>query len=228
MTPERLPVLYQDDDLLVVNKPSGLVVHRGWAQDGEVVMTLARSLARRHVFPVHRLDRGTSGVLVLALAAEAARRLGAAFESGRVRKRYLALVRGIPPDSGVIDHPLPRADGGPRAPALTRYRRLATFERYAWLEVIPESGRQHQIRRHLKHISHPLIGDVRYGKGEHNRLFRARFGLCRLALHAAEVSLDHPASGAPLRLLAPLPSDLAEPLAAMGLAAEPGSAASAW
>jgi tRNA pseudouridine65 synthase len=212
-----LPVLYQDDDLLAVDKPSGLVVHRGWAGDREVVMTLARSLACRHVHPVHRLDRGTSGVLVLALGTAAARSLSEAFEAGRVRKRYLALVRGIPPEAGIIDHPIPRAPGGPRVPAVTRFRRLATFERYAWLEVVPETGRLHQIRRHLKHISHPLIGDVRYGKGEHNRLFRSRFGLYRLALHAAELSLEHPASGAPLRFQAPLPADLAGPLAAMGL-----------
>jgi tRNA pseudouridine65 synthase len=223
--PPVLSVLYQDDDLLVVDKPSGLVVHRGWARDGEVVMTLARALAGRHVHPVHRLDRGTSGVLVLALTAAAARALGEAFEGGRVRKRYLALVRGIPPAAGVVDHPIPRSPGGPRVAAVTRFRRLATFERYAWLEAVPETGRLHQVRRHLKHISHPVIGDVRYGKGEHNRLFRSRFGLFRLALHAAEVSLEHPAHGAPLRFLAPLPADLAGPLAAMGLAGMAGAAA---
>jgi tRNA pseudouridine65 synthase len=218
MQPELpLHVIYRDTELLVVDKPSGLAVHRGWARDGEVVMTLARALAGRHVFPVHRLDRGTSGVLVLALAAAPAGRLAKEFEAGRVRKRYLALVRGIPPEAGVIDHPIPRSPGGARVPAVTGYRRLATFERYAWLEVIPETGRLHQIRRHLKHISHPLIGDVLYGKGEHNRLFRSRFGLHRLALHAAELSLEHPATGAPLRLRAPLPPDLAGPLAAMGI-----------
>jgi tRNA pseudouridine65 synthase len=226
-----LSVLYQDDDLLVVDKPSGLVVHRGWAQDGQVVMTLARELAGRHVYPVHRLDRGTSGVLVLALTAAAAGALGEAFAAGRVRKRYLALVRGIPPAAGIVDHPIARSPGGPRVPAITRFRRLATFERYAWLEAVPETGRLHQVRRHLKHISHPVIGDVRYGKGEHNRLFRARFGLYRLALHAAEVSLEHPANGVPASFLAPLPADLAGPLAAMGLArlAVAGDAgASAW
>lgn len=212
-----LSVLYQDDDLLVVDKPSGLAVHRGWARDGQVVLTLARALAGRHVYPAHRLDRGTSGVLVLALTAAAAGALGAAFAAGRVRKRYLALVRGIPPEAGIVDHPIPRSSGGPRVPAITRFRRLATFERYAWLEAVPETGRLHQVRRHLKHISHPVIGDVRYGKGEHNRLFRTRFGLYRLALHAAEVSLEHPASGAPSRFQAPLPADLAVPLAAMGL-----------
>ena len=212
-----LAVLYQDDDVLVVNKPSGLAVHRGWAEDEEVVLTLARTLARRHVYPVHRLDRATSGVLVLALAAEPARRLAAAFAAGQVRKRYLALVRGIAPESGVIDHPIPRSPGGPRVPAVTAYRRLGSFERYSWLEVVPETGRLHQIRRHLKHISHPLIGDVRYGKGEHNRLFRTRFGLHRLALHAAELCFDHPASGLPQRFRAALPADLSDPLTAMGL-----------
>lgn len=218
-----LPVLYQDEELLVVDKPSGLVVHRGWARDGEVIMTLARALAGRHVYPVHRLDRGTSGVLVMALAAGAARALGEAFEAGRVHKRYLALVRGIPPESGVIDHPIPRSPGGPRVPAVTRFRRLATFERYAWLEVFPETGRLHQVRRHLKHISHPVIGDVRYGKGEHNRLFRSRFGLYRLALHAAAIGLQHPRSGAPARFQAPLPADLAGPLASMGMADAAGA-----
>jgi tRNA pseudouridine65 synthase len=213
-----LPVLYQDEDLLVVDKPSGLVVHRGWARDGEVIMTLARALAGRHVYPVHRLDRGTSGVLVMALATDSARAAGEAFAEGRVHKRYLALVRGIPPAGGVIDHPIPRAPGGPRVPATTRFRRLATFERYSWLEVFPETGRLHQVRRHLKHISHPVIGDVRYGKGEHNRLFRSRFGLYRLALHAAEIELQHPRSGAPMRFQAPLPGDLAGPLARMGIA----------
>ncbi len=222
-----LSVLYQDDELLVVDKPSGLVVHRGWARDGEVVMTLARALAGRHVHPVHRLDRGTSGVLVLALDAAAARTLSEAFEAGLVRKRYLALVRGIAPEGGVVDHPIPRSPGGPRVPAVTRFRRLASFERYSLVEAVPETGRLHQVRRHLKHVSLPVIGDVRYGKGEHNRLFRTRFGLYRLALHAAEVQLDHPASGAPLRFVAPLPADLAGPFAAMGLSAVAAAPAAA-
>jgi tRNA pseudouridine65 synthase len=141
-----------------------------------------------------------------------------------VYKRYLALVRGIPAPSGVIDHPIPRAPGGPRVPAVTRFRLLATFERYAWVEAVPETGRLHQVRRHLKHISHPVIGDVRYGKGEHNRLFRSRFGLYRLALHAAEIAFQHPSSGAPMRFSAPLPDDLAGPLACMGIVDAAGTA----
>jgi tRNA pseudouridine65 synthase len=215
-----LPLLYRDDHLVVVDKPSGMVVHRGWANDREVAMAVVRDQLGRRVFPVHRLDRGTSGCLLFALDADSARLLQRAFENGAVEKRYLALVRGVPPAEGVIDHPLRRAGGRPNAPRLaarTRFRRLAVCERYALVEAIPETGRLHQIRRHFKHLSHPLIGDVQYGKGEHNRLFRERYGLRRLALHALEIAFAHPVSGEPVRVTAPLPADLAAPLAAMGL-----------
>ncbi len=212
-----LPVLYRDDRLLVVDKPSGMIVHRGWARDRVVAMTLARDQVGRYVYPVHRLDRGTSGVLVFALDREAARQLQEAFAAGEVAKRYLALVRGIAPEHVLIDHAIPKSPGGPRVPAVTEIRRLAIFERYSLVEASPKTGRLHQIRRHLKHLSLPLIGDVRYGKGEHNRLFRQRFGLHRLVLHAVELELTHPASGRRLSCRAPLPEDLAGPFAAMGL-----------
>jgi tRNA pseudouridine65 synthase len=212
------PFLYRDDALVGVAKPSGMAVHRGWSRERIVVLTEVRNRLGRPVFPVHRLDRATSGALVLALDPGTARGLQEQFIAGGVAKRYLALVRGIPPEQGVIDHPVPRSPHGPRVPAVTEFRRLATFERYALLEVVPRTGRLHQIRRHLKHVSHPLIGDVRYGKGEHNRLFRDRFGLHRLALHALELAFDHPADGRRLRLVAPVPEDLAGPLRAMGMA----------
>lgn len=212
-----LRLLHQDGSLVAVDKPSGMAVHRGWSQERYTVLQVLRDQVGRHVYPVHRLDRSTSGALVLALDPETARSLQEQFEAGEVRKRYLALVRGIPPEEGVIDHPIPRAPDGPRVPAVTEFRRLGTFERYALLEVVPRTGRLHQIRRHLKHISHPLIGDVRYGKGEHNRFFRQRFGLHRLALHALELEIARP----PLRLLAPIPEDLAGPLRAMGLPPDP-------
>lgn len=214
---DPLPLLYSDDRLIAVAKPSGLPVHRGASRERIVALTLARDRMGRHVYPVHRLDRATSGVLLFALDPEAARRLQEQLEAGTVRKRYLALVRGITPEEGVIDHPIPRDEDGPRVPAVTEYRRLGTFERYSLVEAVPRTGRRHQIRRHLKHISHPLIGDVRYGKGEHNRLFRDRFGLCRLALHALEIAFAHPGDGRPLCLAAPVPEDLAGPLRAMGL-----------
>ena len=219
--PPHLPILHRDAFLLAVDKPSGLAVHRGLARDRLVALQAVRDLAGRHVHAVHRLDRATSGALLFALDPATARRMQGKLEAGEVEKRYLALVRGIPPESGIIDHPVPRAAGGPRVPAVTELRRLATFERYALVEARPLTGRFHQIRRHFKHLSHPLIGDVRYGKGEHNRIFRERFGLCRLALHAVELAFDHPESGERLRIVAPLPEDLAGPLRAMGMRVSP-------
>jgi len=212
-----LPILYCDRFLLAVNKPSDIAVHRGLSRERIAVLQLARNTVGKRVYPVHRLDRATSGALLLALDPGTARRLQEKLEAGEVEKRYLALVRGIPPEQGVIDHPVPRSPGGPRVPAVTEFRRLATFERYALVEARPLTGRFHQIRRHFKHLSHPLIGDVRYGKGEHNRMFRERFGLYRLALHAVELAFDHPGTGERLRIVAPLPEDLAGPLRAMGI-----------
>jgi tRNA pseudouridine65 synthase len=203
-----------------------MAVHRGWSRERIVALTVVRDRLGRRVFPVHRLDRATSGVLLLALDPGTARGLQEQLAGGLMRKLYLALVRGITPEEGVIDHPVPRSPEGPRVPAVTAYRRLATFERYSLLEVAPQTGRLHQIRRHLKHISHPLIGDVRYGKGEHNRLFRERFGLHRLALHALELGFAHPVDDRPLRLVAPVPEDLAGPLRALGMAV-PGGASTA-
>ena len=216
----ELPPLHQDGFLLAVGKPTGLAVHRGAAQDRVFALQLVRDRAGRRVHAVHRLDRATSGVLLFAFDPVTARRMQERFEAGAVEKRYLALVRGIPPETGVIDHPIPRDVDGPRVPAVTEFRRLAVFERYALVEARPRTGRRHQIRRHFKHISHPLIGDVRYGKGEHNRLFRERFGLHRLALHALELAFAHPETGESLRIVAPLPEDLAGPLRAMGLQGE--------
>jgi tRNA pseudouridine65 synthase len=216
--PFDLPTLHQDDFLLAVGKPAGLAVHRGAAQDRIFALQIVRDRAGRHVHAVHRLDRATSGVLLFAFNPEIVRRMQERFDAGAVAKRYLALVRGIPPESGVIDHPIPRDVDGPRVPAVTEFRRLAIFERYALVEARPRTGRRHQIRRHLKHISHPLIGDVRYGKGEHNRLFRERFGLHRLALHARELAFEHPETGEALRIVAPVPEDLAGPLRVMGIA----------
>lgn len=214
-----MELLYRDDDLVVANKPSGMLVHRGWANDRVVAMTEVRDAIGHWVYPVHRLDRGTSGALVFGLSSEVAAALGAAFAGGRVGKRYLALVRGIPSASQVIDHAIPRKPGGPRVDAVTEVELLAVFEnRYALVEARPRTGRLHQVRRHLKHISCPIIGDVRYGKGEHNRLFRERFGLHRLALHCAALEVPRPRGDGSLAVRAPLPDDLARPFAAMGIA----------
>lgn len=212
-----LAIVHIDDALVVVNKPSGLLVHRGgWGDDHEVAMTLVRDQVGRHVYPIHRLDRGTSGALVFALSSDDARRMQERWESTTI-KRYIALVRGIPPEHGVIDHPLANKPDGPRVAAVTRFERRFALDRYAVIEARPQTGRLHQIRRHMKHLSHPLIGDVNYGKGEHNRLFRDRYGLCRLALHASSIELVHPRTDRPLHLVAPPPTDLAGPFRAMGV-----------
>jgi tRNA pseudouridine65 synthase len=163
-------------------------------------MTEVRDLLGQWVYPVHRLDRGASGVLVFGLSPESARALCEQFERHEVEKTYWALVRGAPADDVTIDHALKPDNSEQPQPAITRVRRLAQHGRYAWVE------------RHLKHVSCPLIGDVKYGKGEHNRLFRERYGVQRLALHAARLCLTSPMTGAGLVLDAPLPFDLSRAL----------------
>ena len=207
---------------MVASKPSGLLVHRGWDDDDDVAMFRVRDAIGQHVFPVHRLDRGTSGALLFARTREAAASLGRAFEEGRIEKRYLGLVRGTPPDSGVIDHPIPKSEGGARVPAVTRFRRVARspVDRCSLVEAIPETGRLHQVRRHFHHIHHPLVGDVNYGSGEINRRYRTTYALHRLALHAHHLRFAHPATDADVVVRAPLPLDLASALAALGLSSE--------
>ncbi|HXJ20250.1 MAG TPA: pseudouridine synthase [Polyangia bacterium] len=214
-----MDLLFVDDAIVAVDKPSGLLVHRGWGTDDDVALFRVRDLVGARVYPVHRLDRGTSGVLVFARTPEAAGMLGKTFAGHRVEKRYLALVRGFPPDSGVIDHPVPSSEGGPRVPALTRFTLVARspVDRCSLLLAATATGRFHQVRRHLKHISHPVVGDVNYGSGEINRHHRARHGLRRLALHALAVRLPHPATGAPLQIVAPVPDDLGLALQRLGL-----------
>jgi tRNA pseudouridine65 synthase len=208
--------IHRDPTFVVVDKPSGVVVHRGMANDARDLMRAVRDAIGARVHPVHRLDRGTSGALLMATTPEAARSLCAAFQEGRVEKRYLALTRGHPRD-GEIDHPVPRTEDGPRVPAVTRVRCLATAGRYALVEAVPLTGRMHQIRRHLKHVSCPVIGDVKYGKGEHNRYFREIHGLHRLALHASDLGFAHPLTREWLRFSVPPSGALGACLKTLGL-----------
>jgi tRNA pseudouridine65 synthase len=214
-----IALLFVDPHVVVADKPSGLLVHRGWDHDDDVAMFRVRDALGQHVHPVHRLDRGTSGALLFARTREAAATLGRAFEEGRVGKRYLALVRGTPPDAGVVDHPIPKSEGGPRVPAVTRFVRLgrSPVDRCSLVEAIPETGRLHQVRRHFHHIDHPLVGDVNYGSGAINRHFRATYGLHRLALHAHRLDFTHPVTGEPIVVHAPVPPDLASVLEALQL-----------
>ena len=235
--PESLPIVYRDDSLIAVHKPAGLLVHRSALDRHETrfALQILRDQIGQLVYPVHRLDKGTSGVLLFALDREVGRLLNSQFERGEVSKRYLAVVRGYPPASGDIDHPLQRmadehagiAASAAAQPAQTRYRRLATVElpvrvdrypssRYALVELSPLTGRWHQLRRHMKHIAHPIIGDATHGKGRHNRLFQELFGHPRLLLAATEMRLAHPLSGEALHLHAGLAADFAEVIGRLG------------
>jgi tRNA pseudouridine65 synthase len=230
--PGRSPsidILFVDAHLVVANKPSGLLVHRGWDDDHDVAMFRVRYAIGQHVHPLHRLDRGTSGTLLFARSREAAVALSCAFEEGRVEKRYLALVRGVPPESGIIDHAIPKDEGGPRVRAVTRFRRIArsTVDRCSLVLAMPETGRLHQVRRHLRHIDHPLIGDVRHGSGVINRRYRAEYALHRLALHASFLAFEHPFTANRVEVSAPVPEDLASALALLALPASALDAESA-
>ncbi|MCL2448243.1 MAG: pseudouridine synthase [Polyangiaceae bacterium] len=214
-----IDLLWVDADVVVANKPSGLLVHRGMAADDDTALFRVRDALGEQVHPVHRLDRGTSGALVFARTRAAAASLSRAFEEGGVDKRYMALVRGVPPVEGVIDHPVPPGEGLPRVRAVTRYALVAAspVDRCAWVEARPETGRFHQVRRHMKHLGHPLIGDVNYGSGMINRHYRATYDLHRLALHASFVAFAHPATGRRVEVRAPTPDDLLVPLGRLRL-----------
>jgi tRNA pseudouridine65 synthase len=228
-----LDILYRDEHLVAINKPSGLLVHRSNIDRHETrfAVQLLRDQIGCRVHPLHRLDKGTSGVLLFALNSEAARHVGAQFEQGSVSKRYLAIVRGWPEESGLIEHALSRqfddygrqlsrAGDDQALPAITRFHRLACTEitepvdrypttRYALLELEPLTGRQHQLRRHLKHIAHPIIGDATWGKGKHNRFFQQRFGVHRLLLACTRLVVRHPADDRPVCIDAPLEAGFA-------------------
>ncbi len=213
-----LPVLHADAHIAVIAKPAGLMVHDSALARGErdFAADRLREQFARPVFLVHRLDRATSGCLLLAFDRDTASLLGKAVMAGAIDKQYLAVCRGWPAQACFeIDHPL---DGGPgtpaKKPALTRFEILATCEldipsagfatsRYALLCACPHTGRFRQIRRHLKHASHHLIGDSSHGDGRHNRAFRA-LGIHRMLLHAQRLAFVHPHTGARIAMDAPL------------------------
>lgn len=230
-----LTIIYRDEHLIAVHKPPGLLVHRTGldAHETRFALQLLRDQIGAAVHPVHRLDKATSGILLFALSPDIAARCGAAFEAGQVAKRYLAIVRGHPDERGTVDHPLDREDhagatAALRLPAVTDYRRLATVElpvavdryprsRYALVELVPRTGRRHQLRRHMKHIAHPIVGDTTHGHGPHNRMFRERFGCHRLLLVAVGMRLEHPSTGRPLAIETRVDTDFREVAESLGM-----------
>lgn len=204
-----LPILYLDDHCVVVHKPPNLLVHRSPIASRDTVFLLQRLRDQigRRVYPIHRLDRATSGLMVFGLNPAAARRVVRQFEARTIGKEYWALARGWVDDTGTIDHPITDEEGsGKPREAVTHYRCLQRVElqvevdryptaRYSLVSVVPETGRRQQIRKHFKHISHHLIGDTTHGNGKHNRFFRERYGIHRLMLMSRRLTFAHPDSG---------------------------------
>lgn len=225
--PEELPIIFRDEYLVAINKPSGLLVHRSEIDRHETrfALQLVRNQIGQTVYPVHRLDKPTSGVLVFALSPDVAKKMGELFFQHEVEKTYLALVRGYAPSEILVEHPLKEEldkytdkkahTDKPAQEAVTYIKTIAQIEfpfstdkypctRYSLVECKPKTGRKHQIRRHLKHISHPIIGDAKHGKGAHNRFFQEQFQCGGLMLAATELKFNHPVTETPVKLVAPL------------------------
>ncbi|MBD0788478.1 tRNA pseudouridine(65) synthase TruC [Vibrio sp. Y2-5] len=210
-----LEIIYQDEYLVAVNKPAGMLVHRSWLDKHETqfVMQTLRDQIGQHVFPLHRLDRPTSGVLVFALSSEIASNVMPMFANHEMVKTYHAIVRGWIEEGDVLDYPLKEeldkiADKFAKQDkeaqsAVTEYQPLAKMEvpfstgkfpttRYCLVEMKPKTGRKHQLRRHMAHLRHPIVGDTTHGDGKHNRLYREEYDCHRLMLHASELRFVHP------------------------------------
>ncbi|MBM4253017.1 MAG: hypothetical protein FJ146_13675 [Deltaproteobacteria bacterium] len=200
-------ILHLDEAIIAVDKPSGMPTHPGpGADDVLSLMAAARNYLGAWVYPVHRLDRATSGVVVMARTKEVAGLLAAAFADRQVSKIYHAVVRGWVADDLLIDRPLERLHDDTEQSACTHVKTLTRYSadwavrpyptaRYSYLELRPETGRTHQLRRHLAGISHPILGDTKYGDGAHNTAFREHCGSQRLLLHAVQLEFRHPISG---------------------------------
>lgn len=227
----ELALVYRDEHLVVINKPAGLLVHRSYLARRErwFAMQLLRDQLGQHVFPVHRLDRPTSGLLMFALSSPVAALLGEQFAAGSIHRGYHAVVRGYAPDHGRIDYPLKveldkiadkhvQQNKAAQA-AVTNFVCLDRVElpykvstqhsttRYSLLQLTPETGRKHQLRRHLAHLRHPIVGDTRHGDGRHNDFFRSHFNCHRLLLAATKLSFIHPINGTPVVLEQALPEE---------------------
>ena len=226
----HLEILYQDEYLVAVNKPAGLFVHRSYMDKDEVyfALQLVRDLVGQYVYPVHRLDRPTSGVLLFALTKEVAQKMGQAFSDNegnkRIQKTYYALTRGHLLGEELIDYPLKEKldklgdkhvnPDKPAQEAQTYYHSINTASlpvalgkydsvRYSLIKLLPQTGRRHQLRRHLSHLRHPIIGDINYGDNKQNPFFIKHFGFKRLMLIAKELAFSHPITGEQINITVP-------------------------
>lgn len=239
----ELEILFQDQYLVAVNKPAGMLVHRSWLDSHETVfvMQTLRDQLGQHVFPLHRLDRPTSGVLLFGLSREIAALMMPKFAGREVHKTYHAVVRGWIKEAAVLDYPLKKdldkiadknaVEEQEAQEAVTAYQPLATVEtdipvgryatsRYCLVEMKPETGRKHQLRRHMHHLSHHIIGDVNHGDGRHNRMFRENYQCHRLMLHASRLQFDHPVTGQEIDIRADVDETWLRVMAAFGWSAD--------
>lgn len=216
-----LPILYQDEQYIAINKPNGLLVHRTRISEETKVfaLQLLRDQLGQRVYPVHRLDRPTSGILLFSLNSEAVQPMMTAFEERQVKKTYLAIVRGYTAEREEIDHPLVAENKKESQPAITHYTRMATVElpiavnryptsRYSLVKVMPITGRMHQIRKHFAHIRHYIIGDKKHGDWRHNLMFSEQFGSSNLLLHARKLEFIHPFTRKEIIIEAPIPDNM--------------------
>ncbi len=201
-----LEILYQDDYIIAVNKPHGLLVHQSpIARDAEeFALQILRNQIQKTVYPSHRLDRKTSGILVFALDKPTDRIMQQKFQNREVEKKYLALVRGFAPKEMTIDYAL-KNENEVEQDAITHFKTLEYFEinipfgkhqtsRYSLVEATPETGRMHQLRKHFAHIFHPIIGDRPHGCNKQNKFWLENFNMNTMLLHASELSFMHPYS----------------------------------
>jgi tRNA pseudouridine65 synthase len=199
-----LEIIYQDEHLVAINKPHGLLVHQSpIARNAEeFALQLLRDQIQQHVWPAHRLDRKTSGLILFSLNKDTDRLMQQQFMENKVQKKYLALLRGHSPDELLIDYPL-KKENGTLQDAITYFKTLARTEvslavgkhptsRYSLVEAQPQTGRMHQLRRHFAHIFHPIIGDRPHGCNKQNKFFKERFQMESMLLHASELQFTHP------------------------------------
>ncbi len=223
-----IEIIYKDSDLISINKPHGLAVHRsGYVGNADVfALQELRNQIGQMVYPCHRIDRKTSGVLLFALDSEVNVLMQKQFAENKVKKKYLAIVRGYTDDSGVIDYPLTNEKGKVQE-ALTKYRTLKRAEldissgkyktsRYSLVEVYPQTGRLHQIRKHFAHILHPIIGDRPHGCNKQNKMFKDKFAMITMMLHAAEIVLNHPVTKKEVTIQANIYSEFKRMISLMG------------
>ena len=223
-----LDILFRDEDLIAINKPHDLLVHRSpIAADAEVfALQLLRDQVGQKVYPVHRIDRKTAGVLLFAFNKSVEIEMQKQFANNKVNKKYLAILRGHTVDSGEIDYPL-RKENGTLQDAFTAYKTLERAEldvafgkhstsRYSLIEAIPATGRMHQLRKHFAHIFHPIIGDRTHGCNKQNKLFTGKWGMNTMLLHAASLTFNHPVTGETIFIEAPLQSEFIRTMQLMG------------